>query len=108
MKRPSEINLLVEHFGYRDAVKEVDGGWWSSCPVAHSNGDGPAYCGEKMFVSRIEDGGCRFEPTCGHTVDEVLAAVSSREDIGAAPIPAQPENARTLPAPSEPMKVARV
>jgi hypothetical protein len=77
VKPPSEVAALVELFGYRDAAKEVDGGWWSSCPVARENGDGPIHCGEKMFVALQEDGSGRYEPTCGHSVDEVRAAVAS-------------------------------
>ena len=78
MRRPSEIDALVAHFGYRDAAKEVDGGWWSSCPVPHENGDGPVFCGAAMFVTRLEDGGARFEPVCGHSVEEVTAAVAAQ------------------------------
>ena len=39
------------------------------------NGNGPVYCGERMFVADLGDGCCHFEPSCGHTVVEVLAAV---------------------------------
>jgi hypothetical protein len=77
MRRPAEIDALVAHFGARNAVQEADGGWWSSCPVpAVSNGDGPVFCGEKMFVTRLEDGSGRYEPTCGHPVEDVTAAVT--------------------------------
>jgi hypothetical protein len=75
MRRPSEIDALVELLGYRDAVKETDGGWWSNCPVPHENGDGPVHCGRQMFVRQLDDG-VRFEPVCGHTVEEVVAAVA--------------------------------
>jgi hypothetical protein len=78
MKRPAEVDALVEHFGYPTAVTETDGGWWSSCPVAHENGDGdgPVDCGNGMFVKLLEDGSARFEPVCGHSVQEVEAALA--------------------------------
>jgi hypothetical protein len=107
MKRPQEIDALVTYFGYRDAVKEAEGGWWSSCPVPLGNGDGPAFCGKRMFVASQEDGRCGYEPTCGHSVDEVLAAVTPRSN-GNGPLEPSHDNARTLPPPTEPMRVARV
>jgi hypothetical protein len=94
MKRPSEVAALVELFGCRDAAKEVDGGWWSSCPLARANGDGPVYCGEKMFVVLQEDGSGRYEPTCGHSVEDVIAAVSPMSNSnGASPVPPPAERA---------------
>ena len=75
MTRPSEIDALVAHFGSRDAVTETDGGWWSSCPVALETDDGPPFCGKGMFVKLLEDGSVRFEPVCGHSVQEVSSRV---------------------------------
>lgn len=90
MNRPSEIDALVAHFGYRDAAKEVEGGWWSSCPVPHENGDGPVFCGAAMFVALQEDGSGRFEPTCGHTLEEVATAVAASPNVTAEASPAKP------------------
>jgi hypothetical protein len=53
MRRPSEVDALVDLFGYRDAAMEAEGGWWSFCPVARENGGGPVYCGEPMYVKRL-------------------------------------------------------
>ena len=107
MRRPQEIDALVAHFGARAAVTETEDGWWSSCPVpAASNGDGPVFCSEKMFVTRLDDGGAQFEPICGHTAEEIMAVL---EEITAAPAKdASMDNGRMLPPPTEPMKVARV
>lgn len=83
MTRPAEVDALVAHFGYPAAAIEAEGGWWSSCPVAHENGAGPVYCGAKMFVTRLEDGRGRYEPTCGHSLDEVTAAVAAPPTVEA-------------------------
>jgi archaellum biogenesis ATPase FlaH len=88
MKRPTEVDALVAHFGYRDAVKEAEGGWWSSCPVVLDNHGGPVYCGEPMFVKRLEDGSLRYELVCGHSQEEAAAALLplSEEVPGANPL----------------------
>ena len=84
MRAPAEVDALVAHFGSRDSAKEVDGGWWSFCPVPVDNdGDGPVFCGERMFVTRLEDGSCRYEPTCGHTLEEATTAVALPPDASA-------------------------
>ena len=76
MRRPSEIDALVAHFGYPTAAKETDGGWWSSCPVPREDENGPVDCGRGLFVKRLEDGTVRFEPICGHSPQEVVAALA--------------------------------
>src|SRR5688572_13502179 len=87
-KRPPEVKALLDHFRYRDAVWETDNGWGSYCPVPTENGAGPATCGARMLVTRLEDGGGRYEPTCGHTADEVAAAVAGVSTAnGAGPAP---------------------
>jgi hypothetical protein len=96
-KRPAEVNALVELFGSRDTVTEAANGWMSYCPVLTVNGDGPIYCGERLFVARQEDGSVRFEPSCGHTVAEVVAAMPSTNGKSAAP-PAPGRRAQLTPA----------
>ena len=87
MKRPAEVTALVERLGYRDAAVEAEGGgWWSSCPVLTVNGDGPIFCGEKLFVAREEDGRGRFDPSCGHTVAEVEHALRADRNVTASHI----------------------
>ena len=48
MKRPSEIEALVAHFGHKSAVEEAANGWSSYCPVS-LDGNG-RYCGTPMVV----------------------------------------------------------
>ena len=89
-KRPDEVNALETFFGYRDAVREADDGWWSSCPIPRADRDGPVYCGATMFVARLHDGTGRYTPTCGHSADEVAAAVAgvlTANGNGATPAP---------------------
>ena len=75
MRRPSEVDALAELFGSRDTVVEAANGWMSYCPVPRQNGAGPVHCDASMFVRRLEDGRVRFEPECGHTSAEVVAAL---------------------------------
>ena len=73
MKRPSEIDALVAHFGHKSAVEDAANGWSTYCPVS-LDGNG-RYCGTPMFITQLEDGSLRYELLCGHSQDEATAAL---------------------------------